>query len=238
MKVTQHFGLCFLALAILSGTTHASDAPELPDDVVLIEGEIRLETDAKFVREVFRPGIKRVWLNSPGGAVQYAIEMATLIHQRGLDVEVIGDCFSSCANYLFVAGKTKTIGPKGMVAWHGNVHHIRYRLQIGQLSKDAVPTEALNDLQRQIDLEDQFFKKVGVDQFVCWFGKIEPFNVYNSYFLSVADMASFGIRDVRARPDYEATDVSTYDKYGLGSLKLLKVDWGQYKAVPPSLRNK
>jgi hypothetical protein len=44
--------------------------------------------------------------------------------------------------------------------------------------------------------EAEFYPRLGVDGFVCWFAKIAPYNVANYYTMSAADMARFGITGV------------------------------------------
>jgi len=66
------------------------------------------------------PGLRRVLITSGGGATRAALAFATRVYDLGLDVEVTGACFSSCADSIFAVVPRKIIGPKGLVAWHGN----------------------------------------------------------------------------------------------------------------------
>ena len=59
-------------------------------------------------------------------------------------------------------------------------------------------------------LEREFFHLVGVDQRLCWVGKLPPYSVPDYFFLSVADMARFGLQGVEAPPDYRHTDTSRF----------------------------
>ena len=42
------------------------------------------------------------------------------VFDHQLDVIVDELCFSSCANYIFTAGKNKIIGKDAIVGWHGS----------------------------------------------------------------------------------------------------------------------
>lgn len=59
-------------------------------------------------------------VDSLGGEVFWGLKIGELIHARGWEVRVNGVCFSSCANYIFPAGKRKIIAAGGIVGWHGS----------------------------------------------------------------------------------------------------------------------
>jgi len=59
-------------------------------------------------------------IDSLGGEVFWGIKIGELAHARGWDVRVSGVCFSSCANYIFPAGRRKFIDAGGIVGWHGS----------------------------------------------------------------------------------------------------------------------
>jgi hypothetical protein len=191
-------------------------------ETVLIQGNISESTAAEFKLALGQSRISRVLLASDGGLVEAALSIASDIRERRLDVEVVGHCFSSCANYIFPAGATKTISGLGIVAWHGNMSHLLYMHSSGVKPLDA---KSLPEVQRLVKLENSFFTRIGLDQFICWFGKIEPYKVRNMYFLDADDMARFGITDVKVRVGYEKTDVSTHNANGKINLQFIKVDW-------------
>lgn len=64
------------------------------------------------------PDIKVVYLHSPGGDIDAAIEIAALIRKRKLNVVVDGLCFSACAHYIFPAAVRKTVLPGSVVGIH------------------------------------------------------------------------------------------------------------------------
>jgi len=59
-------------------------------------------------------------IDSLGGEVFWGIKIGELVFARGWDVRVRGVCFSSCANYIFPAGRRKRIAAGGIVGWHGS----------------------------------------------------------------------------------------------------------------------
>lgn len=65
-------------------------------------------------------GLKLIALNSPGGSVEAALEMATVIDGFGA-VTVVppgATCASACATILFVAGKFHKVLPGGALGLH------------------------------------------------------------------------------------------------------------------------
>jgi hypothetical protein len=57
--------------------------------------------------------------DSLGGNGPAALALAILIHRHNWDVEVVGLCASSCANYIFPAGKTKYLTSQSLPVFHG-----------------------------------------------------------------------------------------------------------------------
>ena len=85
-----------------------------------IDGLIEASTPDEFRRLLdSNPDTKRIHLRSGGGEVTAAMEIGREIRKRGLDVVVDGRCYSSCANYLFIAGIHKSVVKSGMLLMHG-----------------------------------------------------------------------------------------------------------------------
>jgi hypothetical protein len=89
--------------------------------VLAAEGSIDPGSAARFAAEIEARGeyIKNVSLNSPGGALDDAMEMARLIRSRGISAEVADGaiCASSCPLFL-AGGLTRTSGAKAAVGVH------------------------------------------------------------------------------------------------------------------------
>lgn len=50
-------------------------------------------------------------ISSQGGSLYDGIRLGMLVHRQQLDVRIFGECASSCANYIFPAGKTSICCP-------------------------------------------------------------------------------------------------------------------------------
>jgi hypothetical protein len=160
---------------------------------------------------VARP-VERLVISSRGGGVEAGIALGRWVRERGLDVEVADVCLSSCANYVFTAGARKILRPGAVVGWHGSYTHL---LETGQWTDDVAyriraygedgPTARLNArrmVERLVRMERAFFDEIGVDGYICWVGKMPPYDAPDYYTLSVPDMARFGVTGVAAPARY------------------------------------
>jgi hypothetical protein len=59
---------------------------------------------------------------SNGGDWESALALGILIHKHGWDVEIADICASSCANFIFPAGKKKYLHDDSMLLYHGGPH--------------------------------------------------------------------------------------------------------------------
>jgi hypothetical protein len=162
-------------------------------------------------------------ITSGGGEVEAGIALGLWVYDHSLDIEVPEYCLSSCANYVFPAGRNKSIGAGAIVAWHGNYNHLKQTGlwhddiagRMERYGEDAVTAKAFvhEEVDRLVRLERDFFARIGVDEYLCWIGKVPPYNVPNYYFLSSQDMARFSVTHVQTPPGYENTDVSYFSEH-------------------------
>lgn len=179
------------------------------------DGDISAEHNRRFFNELGARRVTRLSITSAGGEVEAGIVLGRWVHERGLDVEVSAYCLSSCANYVFPAGRRKVILPGGVVAWHGNYHHL---LMTGTWTDDVdrrmrrtgerrpvARRRVKAQVDRLVDLERDFFASIGVDEGLCWAGKRPPHGVPDYFFMSAEDMTRFGLTGVQVPPYYEHT---------------------------------
>ena len=221
------------ALALLLACTGSAPAQPAPavvrsvGDTVVFDGRIEPHSAAQFLGLLRDPKITRLVITSRGGIVSAALDMALAIHERGLDLEVPTACLSSCANYIFPAARRKLLGRPNAVAWHGNMVHVLYLQQSGQEHWDERRIEDARQLARR---EREFFRRIGVDGFVCWFGKLAPYSVDDFYYLSTQDLARFGIRDVTVREPSPGAPGDAED------VRKIRVDWPGLEAMRPAVQ--
>lgn len=57
-------------------------------------------------------------ITSFGGELDAPVRLAELVAARGLDVEVVGPCFSGCAAFVFIAGNRRVVTSAGILGFH------------------------------------------------------------------------------------------------------------------------
>jgi len=187
------------------------------------DSEISKENNAQFFASIKNRKINKLRVNSSGGEVDAAITLALWIHKNKINIEVLEYCLSSCANYLFLAANHKHILPGAVVAWHGNYHHLKetglwkddivIRMKRTRESRVQAKARVLQQVNYLVQREQEFFKKIGIDEKICWVGKVSPYNAINYYFLSVADMHRFGVENITASMDYDKTSVNAFNEH-------------------------
>lgn len=214
--------MVFAAMALGAATGASCATVETHDDAIVFVGRIDATSASDFLALIRRPGIRRLVITSRGGLVAPALDIAAAVYERGLDVEVPTVCYSSCANYIFPAGRRKVIGRRGAVAWHGNMAHVLHESSRGHSPWTAQEIASARALAAR---EAAFYRRIGVDGYVCWFAKIPPYDVEDFYYLSPSDMARFGIGDVVLTGASEQGD--TDDE------RPVDVDWTRLEAERP-----
>lgn len=178
-------------------------------------------------------------VDSGGGEIVTGMDFGYWALERGLNVMVDGVCLSSCANYVFTAGRSKTILPGSVVGWHGSAEqpglldqmHVEAekavrakKLPPGKEAEELVRVRQANVdyLTGAILKQGEFFHRVGVDEYITRIGN-EIYGLSGFYYLSVEDMARFGISNVNAPEDYTRMDLEALRKrtgYRVSYLKL------------------
>ena len=231
--------------ALLCCSVRAYADIDLQAGVVSYGGSISAEQNQRFFEAVAGQAINKLVITSAGGEVEAGIALGLWVWEQKIDVHVSDYCLSSCANYVFPAGYNKSIGADAVVAWHGNYHHLQQTglwrddiaIRMERYGEDAETAETFvrNQLERLVRLERDFFTRIGVDEYLCWIGKMPPYDVPNYYYLSKQDMARFGVSRVLTPPDYVGGDTSVAGRH----IRYIRLDriTGDYPE-PPFGRNR
>ncbi|MCP4779743.1 MAG: hypothetical protein GY877_03080 [Hyphomicrobium sp.] len=146
--------------------------------------------------------VRKIVINSGGGDTQYGRKLGSWVFEQNLIVEVEGGCFSSCANYVFPAGRKKVIRQGAFVGWHGSEAQWRImgedpisksmeakmkerlRSQNVLSRPELAGTEELkklvehgwrlsiDGLKKSLDDEDRFFEKLGLENTFTIYGDL------------------------------------------------------------------
>lgn len=111
--------LLLLAALLAAAPAHAGVWTRTAPDAMRFEGAIEEGEYDRFAA-VFGPQVRELTVTSPGGITSEGIRIGLALAATSVKVIVAGECLSSCANYLFVAGHQREIR-RGVVAYHGNV---------------------------------------------------------------------------------------------------------------------
>ncbi|WP_102868665.1 hypothetical protein [Pseudovibrio exalbescens] len=121
-------------LFVFCAVPAAADGVATPEDLRLHPAEIHAEDGTIYYRGIITETIwdrflqvaeaaetpRQLVVTSGGGDATTSRKIGRWVHDHGLDVKVVGGCFSSCANSVFPAGKRKIIAKDAFVGWHGS----------------------------------------------------------------------------------------------------------------------
>lgn len=162
--------------------------------------------------------VKTLLIESAGGEIVVGMDFGNWVIERELNVVIDRACLSSCANYVFTAGRHKEIKPGAVVAWHGSAKQPGLLEQLHELVEEDIASRGLSPRQQRRELrrarranvkyltgairkQDEFFYRVGVDEYVTRVGN-DKYKIRGFFYLSVEDMAAFGIENVTADENY------------------------------------
>jgi hypothetical protein len=163
-------------------------------------------------------------INSSGGAIELGMEVGGWVYDHKLDVQVDGYCASSCANYIFPAGKNKYLANRAIIGFHGGASSLSFdESEIEQmlaelpeaeraLKKEQVRQDMATYLNESSQKEAQFFKKIGVEQRITTLGQQPQYDqMYNKdefvgWTYKPRDFANFGVTNLTVlSPPWELT---------------------------------
>jgi ATP-dependent protease ClpP protease subunit len=196
---------------------------------ISVIGELTPATAFAFASVVQQDeSIHTIYIDSAGGNIASALDMAALIHKRKLRLVVDGKCLSACANYLFVAAEEKDVLTGSVVGIHQATHHF-----IGKDGKRASSTALhLTDIEehkptgesaakiRALQIrESKFFEEFGVSRIL--------FNSYVRYVLNREKFMASTIATQTSYPSCPAIGVWLLNKTQLQSMgvKGIKEYW-------------
>lgn len=154
-RFSSHFlrracvGFVVFALPALAAPTPNTARPPAPDvHLISYTGPISQAAIAGVKRlALAHPETTTLLIDSGGGEVAAALDLADLVHSHGWDVVVKHWCLSACAYHVFPAGRRKTVLPQ---AWVG-VHSISGLLGTGDGTLLSMSGSALRSQQLMVD---------------------------------------------------------------------------------------
>ena len=192
---------------------------QVQGDTIIYTGNFSKASSAAFdtaVAGVRRGQLTRLVISSGGGDTVAGRHVGRWVRDMALVVEVDVICFSSCADYVFPAGRARVIRADAFVGWHGNERQFevlaaRRGVSLadelgGVIPQDLAPaqrTAFLQEFLRSMAVtrpdEDAFYAQLGLrDAFaVCAVGdlleKRPGYAGQVGWSFSLADMARLGL---------------------------------------------
>jgi hypothetical protein len=175
----------------------------------------------KFLAESAATKATKLKIFSLGGELHASIRLARWVKSKDMDVEASVVCYSGCANYVFPAGRNKTIGPGALVLWHGTMEQSNFRETLKRFDEisarqkqgsEAITAEELTFLegnqklvlayQKALEDERAFFRDIGVNEAIGRLGQEPVRYPAEAWTATVRVMARYGIPNVKADPQY------------------------------------
>ncbi|WP_374660273.1 hypothetical protein [Inhella sp.] len=195
-------------------------AVSVQGDTVYYTGNFSKASQAAFdtaVAGIGRGQLTRLVIRSGGGDTAAGRHVGRWVRDMALVVEVDVICFSSCADYVFPAGRARVIRADAFVGWHGNERQFevlaarRGGRLADELSRYAPPNLTpsqraafVQDFQALLAVtrpdEDDFYARLGLsDAFaVCAVGDVlekrPGYAGQKGWGFSLDDMARLGLR--------------------------------------------
>jgi len=209
-------------------------------DTITYTGNFSKASSAAFdaaVAGVRRGQVTRLVISSGGGDTVAGRHVGQWVRNMSLVVEVDVICFSSCADYVFPAGRARVIRADAFVGWHGNERQfevlaarrgVSLAEELGRaIPQDLAPAQRaalMQEFLRSMAVtrpdEDAFYAQLGLsDAFaVCAVGDLlerrPGYAGQIGWSFSLADMARLGLANTVYLGDgrYE-TDSSRFRPY-------------------------
>jgi len=163
-ETAKHFlmamTMLFLSGACTAESPKAAVGPDLSEatSTITLRGVIDDNMVASFKSQL-TDSTKVVAISSAGGKNKDALELAELVSQRGLTVEVKDICASSCAHLIFIAGHRRVVDSGAIVVFHNTV---RSMIVLGETLGVSAPDDFLPQFRLLQDREEQLYRASGV----------------------------------------------------------------------------
>jgi len=169
---------------------------------IVYQGDLTEDGNAR-ARRLFsqHPEAQGLKITSNGGSITLGMSLGEWLLATGRDVYIDGYCFSSCANYVFPAGRRKIVSQHAVIGWHGGTQQwpSAQAMCDDQTADPVERSECLAVARAARQREERLYLLFRVDPEIMVFG-LRPGANYPARSTDVAwtyseeDLAHFGIR--------------------------------------------
>ncbi|WP_217877010.1 hypothetical protein [Pseudoalteromonas shioyasakiensis] len=179
MKLKRHISNYIYLTLLISIPSYGNEQQTvwLEGDTIYYESSLSKESnDALFKLYVENNKVvDKISIKSKGGEINLGLDLGNFIFDKNLNVEVTSYCLSSCANYVFTAGRIKYVEGDAVIGFHGGASSMEFDMsELDALSDSAreKAKEQFNNYLAQAAIREQtFFKKIGVNQRITTYGQ-------------------------------------------------------------------
>ena len=180
--------------------------------VLYYDGPIITGSGTQFIELIKNNPVSKVSMNSLGGDVVEALNIADVIYEKKLDVEVRTICASACANYIFPAGANKYLNQHSFLLWHGGANGPIREMKM-ENGAGEITAEQFSQLPFFTEIKKRellFYKKIGVNYKVSFCPQLQS-NYHDKFpekwfSYSAGDLDKFGLTNIH----YSGTPSSWY----------------------------
>lgn len=203
------FLICFLLTLTACFSSPSSGRVTLVSGVVSLSGPID-NTMAEAFLELDLSNVKRVTISSSGGDSVASRLISEAIMRKGLDVEAVGVCASSCASEIFVAGRRRFVSTKTLLVFHHSQSSLlALYAALPEEFHDVTPTEVM---KRNASWESRLYEAVGANLDIALLGnEIRGLVCVHRF---QREDGSFGIQPVFRAAGYAPTK-QVLESYGI-----------------------
>lgn len=182
---------------------HKDEKPETKifiekDNILNYVGSINEDANFRLFNLYHQSNVKptKLKISSLGGNVMEGLRLGNWVFDNKLDVIIDKVCASSCANYVFPAGKTKYLHKHSALIWHGNSYQEDINENYLDGEQHAVKyREAENAFYKKIDVHPML-AEYGHKEFTFWNFLYHYFKETVGYDYSISDMQKFGLTNI------------------------------------------
>jgi hypothetical protein len=189
-------------VALFSALSACSRGSYLEGDELYLTGRIDRDM-AKLVADIAMGGVQGVTIESLGGEIPPALEIAQRIRDHHLRVRVRRYCLSSCASIIFPSGVKREVERGAVVGLHDTSFGLHRLYEKAKSGTTLMEPPTIPALARR---EEQFYRTIGVDSMflvlpyvsrgtICYSGVRQPdiirFSVKGDYRVYVPTAATF-----------------------------------------------
>lgn len=191
-------GIFILILILIFSRYHSSQKyAMLIDSNIVYNGNINTLGQEQLIKLLEKTGYKHFYINSRGGSSEAGLEIGKFIAENNIAVTVIGECYSACANYIFLPSKNKRAVIDARIGLHGGFQSYHAQ-RLSLLAK--IPSEHQSMYKDSFVIEE---KKILMEKILLSSAGINPEIINRSAQMTLYGETSFHVIENGKKVSYK-----------------------------------